>query len=296
MVDRVLALPEGTRLYLLAPIVRGRKGEYRKEFLELRRQGFQRVKVDGELYELEEVPELDKKRSTTIEVVVDRVVDGAPELAQRLADSVETALRPLRRARDRGGRRFGERADLMSAKFACPVSGFTLPEIEPRLFSFNNPYGACPACDGIGTKMLIDPALVVPDPTSRSPRARSSPGRRRLSPYYPQTLAAICKHFKASLTSPGASCRSGAGVILYGRAARRSRIELRRTALRRYESKQAFEGVHATTCSGAGARPIERWCGGLVRYMSSTPCEACRGYRLSPRRSASRSPAGTSAR
>ncbi|MEK7731769.1 MAG: excinuclease ABC subunit A, partial [Planctomycetota bacterium] len=152
MVDKVLTMKEGTRLYLLAPIVRGRKGEYRKELQELAKRGFQRVKIDGKPHEIEDAPQLDKKRKHDIEVVVDRIVvrEG---LASRLADSFETALKLA------DGIAFAEDADsgarmVFSAKFACPVSGFTISEIEPRLFSFNNPFGACPACDGLGTEMF----------------------------------------------------------------------------------------------------------------------------------------------
>ena len=199
MVDRVLALPEGTRLYLLAPIVRGRKGEYRKELAELQKKGFQRVKIDGTFYEIAEAPALDKKLKHDIEVVVDRIVVRG-DIATRLADSFQTALeladgiaiaefadeRRRRRRPPRSKRRGapkaatgkskkrrasqGRRSDddnriIFSEKFACPVSGFTIPEIEPRLFSFNNPYGACPTCDGLGTERVIDPDLVVPDDT-----------------------------------------------------------------------------------------------------------------------------------
>src|SRR6187551_939645 len=162
MVDRVMTLPEGTRLYLLAPIARGRKGEYRKDFAELQKKGFQRVKVDGTFYEIAEVPALDKKFKHDIDVVVDRVV-VRPDMSARLADSFETALALS------DGIAVIEFADgqneriIFSAKFACPVSGFTIEEIEPRLFSFNNPYGACPACDGLGVKMFFDPGMVVPD-------------------------------------------------------------------------------------------------------------------------------------
>src|SRR5258708_7320321 len=161
MVDRILAMREGTRLYLLAPIVRGRKGEYRKGLADLQKRGFQRVKVDGKLYEIADVPALNKKLKHDIEVVVVRLV-VRPDLGNRLADSVETALAlgdGLIFAENAEG---GERTTF-SAKFACPVSGFTIDEIEPRLFSFNNPYGACPACDGLGTKMYFDPELVVPE-------------------------------------------------------------------------------------------------------------------------------------
>src|SRR3546814_88229 len=163
MVDRVMAMEEGTRLYLLAPIARGRKGEYRRELAELQKRGFQRVKIDGEMHELDSAPALDKNLKHDIAVVVDRIVvrEG---LATRLADSIETALELA------DGLAFGENADtgeqtIFSAKFACPVSGFTIEEIEPRLFSFNNPFGACPACDGLGTKVVVDAELVVPDRT-----------------------------------------------------------------------------------------------------------------------------------
>ena len=170
MVDRIMAMGEGTRLYLLAPIARGRKGEFRKELAELQRSGFQRVKVDGTLYEVEDVPALKKNFKHDIEVVVDRLV-VRDDIAGRLADSLETALERA------DGIAIVENADTgdqttFSAKFACPVSGFTIAEIEPRLFSFNNPAGACPACDGLGVQMFIDPQLVVAEPAAQ-------PGRRR---------------------------------------------------------------------------------------------------------------------
>jgi len=161
MVDRVMALEKGTRLFLLAPIVRGRKGEYRKEFADLHKRGFLRVRVDGAVHEIDAAPALNKKRKHDIEVVVDRLVVRRG-IEQRLADSFETALNLA------DGLAITEDADsgeqvIFSAKFACPVSGFTIDEIEPRLFSFNNPFGACPSCDGLGTEMFFDPDLVVPD-------------------------------------------------------------------------------------------------------------------------------------
>ena len=185
MVDRVLALPEGTRLYLLAPIARGRKGEYRKEFAELQKKGFQRVKVDGRFHEIAEVPALDKKVKHDIDVVVDRIV-VRPDLAARLADSFETALQLVRRHRRSPSSPTSEPSEriIFSAKFACPVSGFTIEEIEPRLFSFNNPYGACPACDGLGTELFFEPDLVVPDESLslRAARSRLGPAPAPLRP------------------------------------------------------------------------------------------------------------------
>src|SRR5919206_263304 len=280
MVDRVLAMPEGTRLYLLAPIVRGRKGEYRKEFQELLRQGFQRVKVDGELYDLEEVPALDKKRKHEIEVVVDRVVT-APDLAQRLADSVETALGlsdGLVIAEDADS---GERT-VMSAKFACPVSGFTLPEIEPRLFSLNTPSGPCPACDGLGKKMLMDPALIVPDGDKSIAEGAVEPWASQTMNYYPQTLASICKPFKVSTHKPWNQLPEGVRrVILYGSEGEPIRIELE-DGLRRFESNKPFEGV-LNNLQRRWRETESAWMREeLSRYMSATVCEACQGYRLKP--------------
>ncbi|MBL6779038.1 MAG: excinuclease ABC subunit A, partial [Rhodobacteraceae bacterium] len=203
MVDRVMQMEEGTRAYLLAPIVRDRKGEYRKEFLELRKQGFQRVKVDGAFYELDEPPTLDKKFRHDIDVVVDRIVvrEG---METRLADSFRTALdladgiAVLETAPSEGEpERF-----TFSENFACPVSGFTIPEIEPRLFSFNAPYGACPECDGLGVELFFDERLVVPDQTLRISDGALAPWRKGKSPYFLQTIEAIAKHYGFSPKSP----------------------------------------------------------------------------------------------
>ena len=195
MVDRIMTMEEGTRAYLLAPIVRDRKGEYRKEFLELRKQGFQRVKVDGQFYELDEPPTLDKKFRHDIDVVVDRIVvrEG---LETRLADSLRTALdladgiAILETATDEPER------ITFSENFACPVSGFTIPEIEPRLFSFNAPFGACPSCDGLGVELFFDERLVVPDQTLKISDGALAPWRKGKSPYFLQTIEAIAKHYE----------------------------------------------------------------------------------------------------
>ena len=280
MVDRVLAMPEGTRLYLLAPIVRGRKGEYRKEMQELLRQGFQRVKVDGTLYDLEEVPALDKKRKHEIEVVVDRVVT-APDLAQRLADSIETALNLADGLLVVENADTGER-QTMSAKFACPVSGFTLPEIEPRLFSFNNPYGACPACDGLGRKMLMDPALVVPNPAKSIAQGAVEPWSSQTMNYYPQTLTSICRHFEVDPKTPWARLPARVReVILFGSGNEPIRIELE-DGLRRFTTTKPFEGV-VNNLQRRWRETESAWMREeLGRYMSSSPCEACNGNRLKP--------------
>ncbi|MCK4868119.1 MAG: excinuclease ABC subunit A, partial [Alphaproteobacteria bacterium] len=200
MVDRMLAMPEGTRLYLLAPIIRGRKGEYRKELLDLQKRGFQRVKIDGELYEISEAPKLDKKRKHDIEVVVDRLV-VREDIASRLADSLEIALKladglAIAEVSDSGER------TIFSERFACPVSGFTIDEIEPRLFSFNNPFGACPSCDGLGTMMHFDPELTVPDDRMTLADGAIAPWANSSSPYFRQTLEGIVRHFKASMRDP----------------------------------------------------------------------------------------------
>src|SRR5689334_22481829 len=200
MVDRVLAMPQGTRLYLLAPIARGRKGEYRKELAELQRRGFQRVKIDGKMFELDEVRGLNKNLKHDIEIVVDRIiVDG--ELGNRLADSFETALELADGIAITESADTGERT-IFSAKFAYPVSGFTIPEIEPRLFSFNNPFGACPACDGLGTKLFFDPELVVADERLSLKDGAIAPWANSSSQYYTQTLDSLARHYKVSTNEP----------------------------------------------------------------------------------------------
>ncbi len=251
MVDRVLALEEGTRLYITAPIVRGRKGEYRKELAELQKKGFQRVKVDGTFYEIADAPALDKKYKHDIDVVVDRIV-VRPDLATRLADSIETALeladglavaefadRPLpaeATAEESAYKSKNETHErmLFSEKFACPVSGFTIPEIEPRLFSFNNPFGACPTCDGLGGQRAIDPrAGGAGRRTGRCARAPSRPGRNRPRPI-------TCRRWRR-WARPTASRSATAGAtfptrprdaILNGTGERRDRVPLRRRPAR----------------------------------------------------------------
>ncbi len=200
MVDRVMDMKEGTRLLLLAPVIRDRKGEYKKELAELQRRGFTRAKVDGKLYEIDQVPALNKKLKHDIEAVVDRIV-VKPGIEKRLADSFETALGLS------DGIVYAESADdetrtVFSSRFACPVSGFTIEEIEPRLFSFNSPHGACPACDGLGHETFFDPHLVVPDEQRALNEGAVMPWVNAQSPYYDQTLASLAKHFGIKMTTP----------------------------------------------------------------------------------------------
>ncbi len=280
MVDRILAMTDGTRLYLLAPIVRGRKGEYRKELKDLLRQGFQRVKVDGELCDLDEVPALNKKVKHEIEVVVDRVVT-APDLAQRLADSVETALGLADGLLVTENADTGERTT-MSAKFACPVSGFTLPEIEPRLFSFNNPYGACPACDGLGKKMLMDPGLIVPDPDKSVAEGAVEPWASQTMMYYPQALSSVCKHYGADVHTAWRDLPEEVrDAILFGSGTQPVPMEFE-DGLRRITTNKPFEGV-LNNLQRRWRETESAWMREeLSRYMSSSTCEVCHGHRLKP--------------
>ena len=281
MVDRIMALDEGTRGYLLAPIVRDRKGEYRKEFLELRKQGFQRVKVDGEFHELDEPPTLDKKYRHDIDVVVDRLVvrEG---METRLADSLRTALdladgiAILETAPKEGE---PERITF-SENFACPVSGFTIPEIEPRLFSFNAPFGACPECDGLGKELFFDERLVVPDTTLRLYDGALAPWRKGKSPYFLQTIEAIARHYEFDKNTPWKDLPAHVQqVFLYGSG--EEEIPFRYDEGGRvYQVTRVFEGVipnmerrYRETDSNWIREEFER-------YQNNRPCGACGGYRL----------------
>jgi excinuclease ABC subunit A len=297
MVDRVLEQEEGTRAYLLAPIVRGRKGEYRKEFAEFQKLGFQRVKVDGTFYELPDVPALDKKFTHDIDVVVDRIV-VRPDIATRLADSLETALqladgiavlemadKPLD-ASQVGGPNTSKNEThervIFSSRFACPVSGFTIDEIEPRLFSFNNPYGACPSCDGLGTELRFERDLVVPD-TSLSLRGGAvTPWARtgNTSPYYSQTLEAIAKHFKVTMSAPWSELPEKVrDVILFGSGDEAIKF-VYDDGVRSYETTKPFEGVIGNI-ERRWRETESSWVREeLARYQSQHACAACEGYRL----------------
>ncbi len=280
MVDRIMAMAEGTRLYLLSPIVRGRKGEYRKDILELKKQGFQRLKVDGKLYDIGDFPDLDKKRKHDIAVVVDRIIvrEG---IESRLADSLETALGLS------DGLVIAENADngeetIFSAKFACPVSGFTISEIEPRLFSFNNPFGACPDCDGLGTEMYFDPALVVPDERKTLREGAIAPWAKTSSPYYMQTLDSLARAYDFSTTVPWADLPERARqVILYGTG--REKVEFAYDdGVRSYRAKKPFEGV-IPNMQRRWRETDSAWVREeMERFQAKTACSACGGYRLKP--------------
>jgi excinuclease ABC subunit A len=286
MVDKVLELPEGTRLYLLAPIARGRKGEYKKELADLMRKGFQRVKIDGEYHEIEDAPALDKKFKHDIEVVVDRLV-VSPEISGRLAESFETALKladgiALVEYADEKNEDGTARQSTFSEKFACPVSGFTIAEIEPRLFSFNNPFGACPVCDGLGTEQKIDPDQIVPDPTLSIRDGAILPWSKTSAPYYLQTLQAVVKMFGASTgTAWNQLPFEVQHAVLYGTG--KDKVDfVYDDGLRQYKTSKAFEGVignlerrYKETESAGMREEIEK-------YMSAKPCFACGGYRLKP--------------
>ncbi len=280
MVDRVMAMPDGTRLLVLAPIVRGRKGEYRKELQDLQKRGFQRVKVDGKLHEIAEVPALNKKLKHDIEVVVDRVVvrDG---IQTRLADSIETALNLA------DGIAFAENADkdertIFSAKFACPVSGFTIEEIEPRLFSFNSPHGACPTCDGLGSKMYFDAAMVVPEEGVSLKEGAIVPWSRAAtpSPYYLQTLEGLAKFYKFSLNTKWKELPAKTrNAILHGSGEDVVPISYD-DGMRTYTVKRPFEGVLPNLERRWRETESDMIREELSRYQSATACETCNGYRL----------------
>ncbi len=280
MVDRVMAMPDGTRLLLLAPVVRDRKGEYRKELAELQRRGFTRVKVDGTLYEIAEVPALNRKIKHEIEAVVDRVVvrEG---LAARLADSFETALALSE------GIVYAENADteertVFSSKFACPVSGFTIEEIEPRLFSFNSPHGACAACDGLGLESFFDADLVVPDERLGLADGAVTPWTGAQSPYYDQTLQSLARHYKITTKTPWVELPEPVrDAILNGTGDDAVNFTYK-DGLRAYTVTKPFEGVlrnlqrRMQETDSAWVREE------LSRYQSEKPCAACAGARLKP--------------
>ena len=286
MVDKLSALPEGERLLLLAPVVRGRKGEYRKEMAEWQRVGFQRVKIDGEFYAIEDAPILDKKFKHDIDIVVDRIVTKAG-LESRYADSLQTALgladgiAVAEWANIADGEKEPRRLTF-SEKFACPVSGFTISEIEPRLFSFNNPFGACPACDGLGVKLAFDADLVIPDRDKTLHKGAVAPWSRGPSPLYTQTLQSLSRHYGFSMDLAWRDLPEKARtVILHGTGSEKIKFTYDDNA-RKYEVSKAFEGV-LPNLERRWRETDSAWVREeLGRFQSETPCEVCHGKRLKP--------------
>ncbi|HEX5863001.1 MAG TPA: excinuclease ABC subunit UvrA, partial [Casimicrobiaceae bacterium] len=302
MVDRVMALPEGTRLYLLAPVVRGRKGEYRKELADYMKRGFQRVKIDGKFYEIADAPTLDKKFKHDLDVVVDRLV-VRPDIATRLAESFETALRladglavvefadapsaaPQGEAPGKKSAKIHDQSGperlIFSEKFACPVSGFTIPEVEPRLFSFNNPFGACPACGGLGVEQHIDADLVIPDKDKTLRGGAIAPWAKSTSPYYIQTLQALGKHYKFTLDTKWKDLpKKTQDALLNGSGEDTIRF-VYDDGLRSYQTTKPFEGV-VTNLERRWRETESDWAREeMAKYFTDIPCAACKGYRLKP--------------
>ena len=285
MVDRVLGLEHGLRAYLLAPIIRDRKGEYKKEFLELRKSGFQRVKVNNEFYDLDEPPVLDKKFRHNIDVVVDRIIIRE-DMATRLADSFRTALDladGIAILETVPQEEIGEIERMtFSENFACPTSGFTIPEIEPRLFSFNAPFGACPDCDGLGKELYFDERLVVPDQTLKIKDGALAPWRKGKSPYFLQTIEAIAKHFDFDPSSRWKDLNNKVKqVFLYGSGDEEINFRYDEGG-RIYQVSRTFEGVipnmerrYRETDSNWIREEFEN-------YQNNRPCGSCSGYRLRP--------------
>ncbi len=276
MVDKILELPEGTKIILLAPIARGKKGEFKKEFETLQKQGYQRLNIDGTLYNIEEVPELNKNQKHDIEVVVDRLVirEG---LMERLSQSVETALKLSDGLLFVDFASGGERK-IFSSKFACPVSGFTIEEIEPRLFSFNNPYGACPHCDGIGARLYMDPNLIVPNENLSIDKGAIAPWYGFRTSFYTQTINSLCDYLNVSTKTAWKNLPEEAkNIILYG-----SGNVCIPMYYSRFMTDKPFEGVipnmerrFLETDSPAAREE-------LSHYQSAAPCEFCGGKRLKP--------------
>jgi excinuclease ABC subunit A len=299
MVDRILELPQGTRLYLLAPVIRGRKGEYKKELQGFMKRGFQRAKIDGQYYEIAEAPSLDKKLKHDIDIVIDRIV-VKPDLGNRLADSLEQALeiadglaiaefadKKLPEKDTKGANKSKNDTHermLFSQRFACPVSGFTIDEIEPRLFSFNNPFGACPKCDGLGTELQFEASLVVPDPSLSMRKGAVAPWSRtgNTSPYYTQTLEALAKHFDVSMNTPWHDLPEDVQhAILYGTGSEPVAFTYD-DGMRTYKNAKPFEGV-VTNIERRWKETESSWVREeLSRYQSDHPCDACNGFRLKP--------------
>ena len=274
MTDAIITMPEGSKIMLLAPIARGKKGEFKKEFENLQRQGFQRIKIDGEVYSLDETPELNKNQKHNIEVIIDRIV-VKPGLEERLSQSIETALKLS------DGLLFVENISAgetktYSSKFACPVSGFTIEEIEPRLFSFNNPYGACPHCDGIGARLYMDPDLIVPNPNLSLSKGAIAPWDAGRSAFYNQTITSLCDFLRIDSKMPWKDIPEKAkNIILYG-----SGNVCVPMYYSRFVTDKPFEGV-IPNMERRFLETDSNWVREeFSKYQSSATCDYCKGKRL----------------
>jgi excinuclease ABC subunit A len=278
MVDRIMSYPEKTRLQLMAPLVSGRKGEHKSLFADVAKQGFVRVRVDGELRDLSENIELEKNKKHTIEVVVDRIVikEG---VEARLADSIETALKLS------GGQILvdiiGQEELRFSSNFACPICGFSMEELSPRMFSFNSPFGACTACDGLGVKMIVDPDLLIPDMEKSIEEGAFLAWTGSTSNYYPQFLSSVCEHYGIPQDVPVSQLKKeDMDKLLYGTGNEKVRFRYENDFGQRKEANVVFEGIipnlerrYRETASDGIREFIEN-------FMSAKPCEVCKGHRL----------------
>ena len=286
IVDKIKELPKKATIYLYAPVVRGRKGEYKKEILNYKKRGFRKIKVDETLYEIDQIPELNKKIKHDISILVDRIVLNS-SLGNRLAEGIETAVNLS------NGLLFAEYEDetlpkkfrklkkiIFSTKFSCPVSGFTIEEIEPRLFSFNSPFGACEECEGIGIKLNVDPNLVIPNEKKSITDGAIEPWAKITTLYYAQTLASLAKHYSFSLEDKWSKLsKKIKDIILYGSDDEEIKFSYD-DGYEKYSHKKTFEGVinnlerrYLETDSDWKREEISQ-------YQSDTKCERCNGYRL----------------
>ncbi|WP_127594783.1 excinuclease ABC subunit UvrA [Paenibacillus lautus] len=278
MVDRIMQYPEKTRLQILAPVISGRKGEHKNLFADIAKQGFVRVRVDGELRDLSENIELEKNKKHTIEVVVDRIV-VKEDIEARLADSIETALNLS------GGQLLvdimGQEELRFSSNFACPICGFSMEELTPRMFSFNTPFGACPDCDGLGVEMIVDPELLVPDTSKSVEEGAFAAWSGGTSTYYPQFLKSVCAHFGIPLDKPVSTfSQEQMNKLLYGTGNEKVHFRYENDFGQRKEAHVTFEGIipnlerRYRDTNSEGIREY------IEGYMSSKPCDVCKGHRL----------------
>ena len=286
IVDRIKNLPKKNTIYLLAPVVRGRKGEYKKEIADFKRRGFQRIKVDGTYYNINEVPALNKKIKHDISVIVDRIIINN-ELGNRLAESVETALNLsdgllfIEYENETLPKKFRKIEKIIfSSKFACPESGFTIEEIEPRLFSFNSPYGACEECEGIGANLNVNPDLVVPNTKKSLAEGAIEPWAKSTSLYYAQTLGSLAKHYKFSLDEPWKKLSQKIkDILLYGSHDDEIKFNYD-DGYEKYSTKKSFEGVINNLERKYLETESEWKREEISQYQSESDCEKCKGMRL----------------